>query len=73
MNDLKFKFWIGSICIFMGLIFGLYYSIFTNLETVYSLGSIALGFGCGDFIYIIMIIQYLEEKFKENLISAEND
>ena len=72
MNSLKFKFVLGSICIFMGLGFGLYYQLFTVLEPVYSLGSIALGFACGDFIYIMVIIQYLENKFKEDLINAEN-
>ena len=55
-KNIKQKLFFGFLCIFMGLGFALYYE-FIDLESVYGLGSIALGFSVGSFVILMGIIE----------------
>ena len=73
-KNIKIKLFFGYLCIFIGLGFGIIYQI-TNLYSVYSLTSIALGFSVGSFIILMGIIEdiYSEKKYKKVNLACKHD
>jgi len=56
-KNIKQKLFLGFLCIFIGLFFGLLYDFILYLDTIWGIGAITLGFSSGNFIIIMGIIE----------------